>query len=98
MEIERHRYIHFFRGRILKILAVYHVAAAGTEKGMIDRKMSVNEVLTRYPGSIKVFEDLGLGCAGCAAALFETIEQAAQVHGADIDRRIAGLVQVIGEK
>lgn len=65
---------------------------------MIDRKMSVNEVLTRYPGSLKVFEDLGLGCAGCEAALFETIEEAAQVHGTDVDRLIAGLMQAIGEK
>ena len=44
---------------------------------MIDRKMSINEVLNKYPESMKVFEDFGLGCVGCEAALFENIEQGA---------------------
>ncbi len=65
---------------------------------MIDRKMSVSEVLSKYPGSLKVFEDFGLGCAGCEAALFENIEQAAQVHGADVDRLLAGLMLIVGEE
>ena len=65
---------------------------------MIDRKMSINEVLTRFPGAIKVFEDLGLGCAGCEAALFENIEQGAEVHGVDIDMVLAGLNAMIGEE
>lgn len=65
---------------------------------MIDRKTSISEVLSKYPGSMKVFEDFGLGCAGCEAALFESIEQGAAVHGADIDGLLAGLKQVIGEE
>lgn len=64
---------------------------------MIDRKMSINEVLNKYPESMKVFEDFGLGCVGCEAALFENIEQGAQVHGVDIDRLLAGLKETIGE-
>jgi hybrid cluster-associated redox disulfide protein len=69
--------------------------AAG--KQMIDRKMSINEVLTKYPGAMKVFEDLGLACAGCEAALFENIEQGAQVHGVDIDRLLTSLKEMIGD-
>ena len=64
---------------------------------MIDKKMSINEVLNKYPESMKVFEDFGLGCVGCEAALFENIEQGAQVHGVDIDRLLAGLMEVTGE-
>jgi hybrid cluster-associated redox disulfide protein len=64
---------------------------------MIDKKMSINEVLSKYPESMKVFEDFGLGCVGCEAALFENIEQGAQVHGVDIDRLLAGLREVTGE-
>ena len=64
---------------------------------MIDGKMSINAVLSKYPGCIKVFEDFGLGCAGCEAALFESIEQGAAVHGVDVDRLLAGLVEAIGE-
>ena len=64
---------------------------------MIDRKMSINEVLNKYPESMKVFEDFGLGCVGCEAALFENIEPGAQVHGVDVDRLRAGLKETIGE-
>ena len=64
---------------------------------MNDRKMSINEVLNKYPESMKVFEDFGLGCVGCEAALFENIEQGAQVHGVDVDRLLAGLKETIGE-
>ena len=64
---------------------------------MIDRKMSINEVLNKYPESMKVFEDFGLGCVGCEAALFENIEQGAQVHGVDVDRLLAGLKETIGD-
>ncbi len=64
---------------------------------MIDRKMSISEVLSKYPESMKVFEDFGLGCVGCEAALFESIEQGAQVHGVDVDRLLAGLMEVTGE-
>lgn len=65
---------------------------------MIDRTMSIKEVLNKYPESIKVFEDLGLGCAGCEAALFENIEQGAQVHGVDVEKILAGLMEMIGER
>lgn len=64
---------------------------------MIDRKMAIKDVLNNYPGSAGVFEELGLGCVGCEAALFENIEQAAQVHGVDIDTLLASLMERIGE-
>ncbi|MHB8110226.1 MAG: DUF1858 domain-containing protein [Syntrophorhabdaceae bacterium] len=64
---------------------------------MIDPKMSIREVLIKYPNSSKVFEEFGLGCAGCEAALFENIEQGAQVHGVDINSLLDGLSKMIGE-
>lgn len=50
---------------------------------MIDKTMAIGDVVAIYPKTIKVFEQCGLGCAGCRAALFETIEQGAAVHGVD---------------
>ena len=64
---------------------------------MIDRKMAIKDILNNYPGSEEVFEDLGLGCVGCDAALFENIEQAAQVHGVDVDTLLASLMERVGE-
>ncbi len=58
---------------------------------MINRKMSIEEVVKKYPETIATFERHGLGCVGCQAALFESIEQGAEVHGIDVDALIADL-------
>ena len=59
--------------------------------GMINRKMSIEEVVKKHPETIATFERHGLGCLGCQAALFESIEQGAEVHGIDADALIADL-------
>jgi len=58
---------------------------------VIERGMSIEEVVARHPETLRVFEEFGLGCAGCKAALFESIEQGAQVHGVDIDMLVESL-------
>lgn len=58
---------------------------------MIERGMSIGGVLTRHPETLRVFEEFGLGCAGCRAALFESIEQGAVVHGVDVDMLVESL-------
>lgn len=62
---------------------------------MIDKRTPIREVLARYPRTARVFEDFGLGCAGCEAALFESVEQGAQVHGVDVERLVEGLLRVL---
>jgi hybrid cluster-associated redox disulfide protein len=62
---------------------------------MIDKKMSIEEIVKRYPETIAVFEKYGLGCAGCQAALFEDIQQGAEVHGIDIDTLLNSLNQAL---
>lgn len=61
---------------------------------MIHKLMSIEEVVKKYPETISVFEEYGLGCAGCQAALFENIEQGAEVHGIDVEALIADLNKV----
>ena len=62
---------------------------------MIDKMTPIGEVVAKYPETVKVFGDVGLGCAGCKAALFESIEQGARVHGIDVDRLLEGLNRVL---
>lgn len=62
---------------------------------MIHKHMSIKEVLRNYPEALNVFEEFGLGCAGCRAALFESIEEGAKVHGIDIEALIKSLNSVI---
>lgn len=58
---------------------------------MIEKQMSIDEVVRKYPETRATFERYGLGCVGCQAALFETIEQGAEVHGINVDELIADL-------
>lgn len=58
---------------------------------MINRKMSIEEVVKKHPETITTFERYGLGCVGCQAALFESIEQGAEIHGIDVEALIADL-------
>ncbi len=64
---------------------------------MIHKHMSVHEVVRRYPETVAVFERHGLGCVGCQAALFEDIEEGAEVHGVNVERLVADLNASLGK-
>lgn len=49
------------------------------------------ETVQSYPATAEVFRSFGMGCLGCAAARFETIEQGAKAHGMDLDLLIRAL-------
>ncbi|WP_277998771.1 DUF1858 domain-containing protein [Moorella sulfitireducens (nom. illeg.)] len=60
--------------------------------------MSITEVVSKYPQTVPVFMEHGMGCLGCAAARFENIEQGARAHGIDIDSLIAALNMVVNKE
>lgn len=64
---------------------------------MINRKMSIEEIVRKYPETIATFERYGLGCLGCQAALFENIEQGAEVHGIDVESLVRDLNKQINK-
>lgn len=55
-------------------------------KGPIKKDMIIMDVLKEYPDVFSVFFGHGIGCAGCSAAQFETIEQGVTLHGIDPDK------------
>lgn len=61
----------------------------------INEKMSIIEVVQKYPQTVDVFRNYGMGCLGCSAARFENIEQGAAAHGIDIKALIADLNKLI---
>jgi hybrid cluster-associated redox disulfide protein len=65
---------------------------------MINKNMSINEVVKKHPETIPIFEKFGLGCVGCDAALFENIEQGAEVHGIDVETLITSLNSIIAKR
>ena len=52
---------------------------------------SIMDTVQNYPATAEVFRAFGMGCLGCAAANFETIEQGAKAHGMDLVRLIDAL-------
>ncbi|MDP4177324.1 MAG: DUF1858 domain-containing protein [Bacillota bacterium] len=55
---------------------------------MITKDMTIGKILKNYPEKIEVLMDLGLDCTGCLSGRFETVEQAAKVHGMDLEELI----------
>ena len=62
----------------------------------ITKDMSILEVVQKYPETVDVFVNAGMGCLGCAAAHFENIEQGAMAHGIDVDQLVKDLNTVVG--
>lgn len=62
----------------------------------ITKDMSILEVVQKYPDTVDVFINAGMGCLGCAAAHFENIEQGAMAHGIDVDQLVKDLNTVVG--
>lgn len=60
-----------------------------TEK--VTRNMSIVECVEKYPKTAEVLMAFGMGCLGCAAAHFETIEQGAMAHGMNVDELMKAL-------
>ena len=61
----------------------------------ITKDMSILDVVQKYPDTVDVFVNAGMGCLGCAAAHFENIEQGAQAHGIDVDALMEGLNKAV---
>ncbi len=62
---------------------------------MLTKDMSIMDVVQKYPQTVKVFQDFGMGCIGCAAAHFENIGQGAAAHGMDIDALMTALNKAV---
>jgi len=61
----------------------------------ITKEMGIMEVVQKYPATVEVFMNSGMGCLGCAASHFENIGQGAGAHGIDIDKLIKELNAVV---
>lgn len=61
------------------------------EEVLITKDMRINEVIRIKPRTLGTLMNFGLGCIGCPASQMETLEQAAAVHGLDVDYLIKAL-------
>ena len=59
----------------------------------ITKEMTIGEILRRNPEAAPVLMEAGMHCLGCPSAQGESLEEAAMVHGIDIDN----LMEAIGK-
>ena len=64
---------------------------------MITKNDGIMDTVKNYPATGEVFRAFGMGCLGCAAARFETIEQGPVAHGMDMEQLIAALNEAAGQ-
>ncbi len=57
----------------------------------ITKDMTVGEIIRNNPEVVPVLMNVGMHCIGCPSAQAESLEEAAMVHGLDIDE----IMQVI---
>lgn len=57
----------------------------------VTKDMLIGDVIRQKPEVIEVLLGSGLGCIGCPSSQSESIEQAAMVHGIDVDQLVAKL-------
>jgi hybrid cluster-associated redox disulfide protein len=47
-------------------------------------EMSVEDVMRRWPPTIRVFLDFGMRCVGCPIAAFHSLDEACAEHDVDV--------------
>ena len=57
----------------------------------VTKDMIIREVLQENPNSAEILMSFGLGCIGCPSAQMETLEEAAAVHGVNVDSIVEAL-------
>lgn len=58
---------------------------------MIEKTMTIGELLEKYPEKADLLLEAGMHCLGCPASQGETLEEACEVHGISVDELIEQL-------
>ncbi|MDV4151101.1 DUF1858 domain-containing protein [Clostridium sp. AL.422] len=58
---------------------------------MITKDMTIGEVVRMKENAPQILMSFGMGCVGCPSAQAETIEEAAKVHGLNLDSLLEAL-------
>lgn len=58
---------------------------------MIDKNTKIGELLQMAPEKADILLNAGMHCLGCPASQAETLEEACEVHGIDVDELVKEL-------
>jgi hybrid cluster-associated redox disulfide protein len=57
----------------------------------VTKDMTIGEIIKINPRYAEVLMTFGMGCVGCPSSQAETLEEAVQVHGLDLDNLLRAL-------
>ena len=58
---------------------------------MITKDMTIGEIIKLNASKADILMSFGMGCVGCPSSQGESLEQAAYVHGMDLDELLGRL-------
>ena len=56
-----------------------------------NKDTTIGEILEKAPEKAEILLEIGMHCLGCPASQMETLEEACDVHGIDLEEVIAKL-------
>ena len=65
---------------------------------MVNKSMSIGEVLTINRNTVPIFMSFGMHCLGCPHATAESLEDACAAHGSDVTELVNRLNAYFAEK
>ena len=60
----------------------------------VTKDMTIGEVIRANPKAAQILMSFGMGCVGCPSAQAETLEEASQVQGMDVNAMVEALNQL----
>lgn len=58
---------------------------------MITKDMKIGEIIKTKENAAQILMSFGMGCVGCPSAQSENLEDAANIHGLDLEKLLAEL-------
>ena len=56
-----------------------------------DKDTKIGEILEKAPEKANILLEIGMHCLGCPASQMETLEEACEVHGIDVNEVVEKL-------
>ena len=56
-----------------------------------DKDTTIGEILEKAPEKAEILLEIGMHCLGCPASQMETLEEACDVHGIDVNEVVEKL-------
>lgn len=64
----------------------------------VSKDMLIHEIIEIDPGNAAILMASGMHCVGCPSAAMESLEEACQVHGMNVDEVIVSINEYLAKK